>query len=257
MGAFNVLSAALTWPSTPVADSKITFQRATCNLSAATGKHLTSGGVTVTSPGLKSWTGTISGHLGTPAVGTSLTASIVNGYDTNVEGWTFQYNIAASTFYTDSSTSGWMDALPGAESWTASVLCKADDAEPLVAPGAAAAELVLTSSSGNTITGDAIATAVPIDVQIGQVMGVNISYEGTGTTAIAGTNNLVTAVDPLARLAASTLTIKAHEVGTTDVQYSGSAFITSLSLNATSSGLITYDLGYQGTGALTIDDPAV
>lgn len=258
MATFVVLSPQVTWTGTPVADSKITWQSATLNETAAAPSYLTTGGVTRVVPGLKQWAGTISGHLGTPGVNSALNVSMTDGYDTNVEAWTLQWNVAAVQSYTTADSDSWLSFLPGVESWSGTYTCKLDDAEPTVSPGDTAKELVLTSSSGNTITGDAIITNVNRDVRIGDIPAVQISFSGDSTLAIAGSNNFVAdATDPLVRYSASTLTIKGHEVGTTDVQWSGSAFPTQLSISCSTSTIGQYSIGYQGTGALTTADPAV
>ena len=49
-----------------------------------------------------------------------------------------------------------------------------------------------------------------------------------------------------------TLTIKN---GTQDYYWSGTAYITSMSMNAPNEGNVTYSVSFQGTGALTQTDP--
>lgn len=256
MAVFVVLSPAITWTGSPVADSKITWTQATINYNGPANSYLNTTGITRKVPDLTSWSGSITGHLGTPNTGAALAFSHSSGYATNCDSWTFTYNVAAEQ-YAVAGNGGVMSFLPGAESWTASATFKVDDDLPLVAPAATPASMVLTSSSGNTITGNATAVSVSAPFIIGGIPVATYNFEGDNTVAIAGSNNILADSTTIGRMAANTLTIKAHEVGATDVQYSGSAFWTQLTVTANTSGLITYGINFQGTGALTIADASV
>lgn len=257
MAKFVVATPDITWTGSPVADSKITWQQATINVQAGSNPYLSTTNIQRAVPDLKRWSGSLTGFLGTPVTGVALNVSMTDGYDDHVESWTLNHNVAEQLVYTSAESGGWMAALPSTPSWSGSYTCRVDDANPLVAPGDVAKELVLTLSSGNTITGDAIITDVSPVFQIGGIPVVTISFAGDDTLVVAGSNNITAAANPLVAMAANTLTIKAHEVGTTDVQYSGSAFFTQLSVTANTSGLVTYGINFRGSGALTIVDPAV
>lgn len=257
MAVFVCTSADVSsWTGSPVADSKITWQQFTLNYNAPANPYLTTSGIQTNVPDITDWSGSITGFLGTPNTGVALAISHTSSYASNCESWGFNYNVAEER-YVVAGNGGVASYLPGAESWTANATFKVDDAEPIVAPGLAPSSLVLTSSSGNTITGNATATSVSAPFIIGGIPQVTYNYAGSGTVAIVGSNNITAAASPLTKMSPATLTLKGHEVGTTDVQFEGSAFWTQLAITAATSGLIGYTINFRGTGALTISDPAV
>lgn len=256
MSTFIVLEdPSVAWPGTPFADSKITWQQAAINIQAATGSYLTAAAKTRRVPGLKQWSGTMNGFLGTPHVGSALAVSMTSGYDANVESWSLTWSAEPKLEYTSSDSDNWMSAKLGAESWSGSYGAKLDDSEGIVMPGAAAAELTLTLSSGNTLVGDAIVTAANPDLTIGEYGMANFSFEGDDTLAVTGSNNIATAIDPLTRLAASTLTITGATLNTTSLTYSGSALLTSMTISGSTSGMFTYAIGFTGSGACAASTP--
>lgn len=255
MAVFTVLDPVYTWSGSPIA--KMSIEQCVLNEQATSYSYVDTTGKTRTINGLKSWSGSFSGYLSTFDSGVALNVSMTNGYDTNVQSWGFTFNVSEEGVYTSSDSNGWMTYLPGVTSWTATYTAILDDDAPTVSPGATIAELILTSSSGNTITGDATVTGANRTLINGRFPAIVYTLAGDSEVAIVGSNNIVTAVDPLTRMAAGALSITGHEVGATDVTWSGNAFYTQLSLTANTGAATAYSMNFRGTGALTTADPSV
>ena len=256
MPAHIIASPTVTWSGSPIA--LMSFDQVTLNQTSGAAQYVTQANVNKALADLRSWSGTISGQLATPVTGQGLGVTYSTGYASHVESLSVTVNAAVEQFYTSSSSSRWMEALPSTLSWSGSYVALVDDDDPIIAVGADAtpAAMTFTISSSNTLAGSVVSTSIVSDIPVGRLHRVTVQVQGDGTLTAAGTGNIF-AAGAIAPMAAATLTIKAHEVGTTDVQYSGSAFWNQLTVNAATAGHIKSSIGFQGSGALTIADAAV
>ncbi len=110
--------------------------------------------------------------------------TLVGGYISNVKSWTLEYE-GEAVDSTDFASVGVRDFIPGLTSWRGTYNCSVDDTVILIAPGAAAAALVLTASAGRTYTGDAIVTNLAIAVTPEAINELVVSFQGTGILGIA------------------------------------------------------------------------
>lgn len=256
-GPFIVQSPSVTLSGSPIASNLITWQTATINETQGVADYLTTTNVNKRVNLLRSWTATLVGTLGTPISGATLGVTYATGYATLIESLGVTVTCEPKGYYTSSGSNNWMTFMPSTVRWNATYTALVDNDAPLIVVGAdaAPAEAVFQIATSNTLTGDVLSSSLQQSIPIGDYSRVTYAVEGDDTLTAAGTNNIISA-GAIAAMTPGTLTIKAHEVGTTDVQASGTAFWTSLSIQVQDSGLVNYTMQLQGSGALTRPDPA-
>lgn len=221
------------------------------------------------SPGLRSWSGSFSGRYRKAAALTGTTAAVAafTGSDTNaypaarVYGYTLSLTAPAYDV-TELSTSGVTDAAytPGLWSWSVTMQAFLDDGAALpntdaadawtTTPSALSLKLSEEGGTDNTIGGVGIITTYEYGHAIGNVATVNIVFTGKGNMTGAGTTNIVPS-GALVRPVADTLLLRMSN-GASDLESSGEAFLTGLTLSVPGPGAqIDVSGTFQGTGALT------
>ena len=112
--------------------------------------------------------------------------TLVGGYVTNSHRWNLDYvaDAVETTDFTVAAPTFPRTFIPGLSSWSGSYDCFADDAIPVVAPGGAAAAIVLQLVAAQTYTGDAIVTGVRPTTPLGEAAMVTVDFQGTGVLNI-------------------------------------------------------------------------
>lgn len=256
---FIVDAPIVTWPSSPIDSGSETclWQTATINQTGGTSSYLTQANLNASVPLLRSWAGTFSGHLGSPVNGAGLGITYGTGYATSVESFSVNITVDPKGYYSSSGTGSWQSFIPSTIKWSGSYTALVDEDLPIIAVGAdaAPASLTFTLSSGNTLAGTVLSSSVSNVMPVGDLSRVTVNVEGSGGLTAVGSNNILAAAAPITAQAASALSITARESGATDVTYSGNAFWTSLGLTVADNANIGFNVGFQGTGALTIATP--
>jgi hypothetical protein len=230
-----------------------------------------SSGVVATSmtAGLRSWAGSLAGRYrlgasmsGTTAAVVTFTGSNSNAYTANIYGYSLSMTAPAYDS-TALSTSGVIDSeyTPGLWSWSltmqawlddAAALPNTDDATSLVST-AAAIDLKLSEegATDNTIQGGGIISGYEWGHTIGSLATANITFTGSGVLTGVGASTNIIPAGAIVRPTAETLLVRMSN-GTSDLESTGSAFLTSLNLNVAGPGALVDVSGtFQGTGALT------
>lgn len=205
-----------------------------------------------------SWDATIKAYLAVPRIGTTglLTFTGMPTSTTVVNAKSWEVNITNTPADTTAFASGgvtYRTFIPTINAWSASAVCYLDDTTSLVAPGAAAAtatfKLFEDGATDATLTGDGFATQFGAPVKVGELTSVSYSIEGNGNlAATSGSTAWWLANATIALPVAGTLTLQS----TTGKTYAGSAFYKSLKFACMVDGVITLDIGVQGSGTLTI-----
>jgi len=117
------------------------------------------------------------------ASGVTGTVTLVGGYVTNVKAWTMDHN-ADMLDTTDFTSTGPRTFLGGLTQWSGSYTCNYDATVIAVAPGAAAAALVLTALTGQTFSGNAILESYSINASVEGTPEFTANFQGTGALAI-------------------------------------------------------------------------
>jgi len=200
------------------------------------------------------------GDVSTLAMGNAGTATFSGGYVTWIKGWTF--NVAATVHDITSFTGSAVTAKafrPGLLTFSGTFTCMVDSSTALVQtaiPSTAAASLVLTLSSTNTITVQAIATQLSVSAPIDGMQEVTYSWESddNGVTC-AGSDNIIPAGDfALPEWNAAGDGVPDRDIVFTlkngGLTYTAPAFWSSLSINCPVDGLITTSATIQIAGAV-------
>lgn len=194
-----------------------------------------------------------------PAHGNNGNVSFSGGYATHVREWTFNASatVVDITQFTGSAVTNRLYR-PGLLTVSGTFSAFVDSSTALVqtgVPSTSAAALVLTLSSGNTITVDAIATAMNVSVPIDGIQEVSYSWvTNDNTVAFAGTDNMIPAGD----LAIPEWNDAADGIPDRDLVFKlGSAqtitvpaFWSSLSITCPVDGMATTSVGIQCAGPL-------
>jgi len=114
------------------------------------------------------------------ASGVTGTVTFASGYVTNVKAWTLEYS-AEIHDTTDYTSTGARAFLGGLTSWRGTYTCNYDATQVAVAPGAAAAALVLTAMTGQTFSGNAILESVALTASVDGIPEAVCTFQGTGT----------------------------------------------------------------------------
>lgn len=238
-----------------------------CTLSISNNPQVTTGfasSLVATSriAGLAEWTVNISGIApkATPALGNLGTASFSGGYVSRVKSWQYTINSPAQDITAFEDGSGLYKVFkPGLLTVTGSFVCLVDSATLLKTPtlaGTAAAALVLTSQTSNTVTMDAITTAASIATPIDGPNEVTYSFEVSDNSIVfAGTTNLI----PAGTLALPEWDSDGDgnpDRNLTFQQSSGQvwvgpAFWESLGVSCNPQGVLAATIGVRGAGVLT------
>jgi len=119
--------------------------------------------------------------------GTGGSIAFPTGYTENVISWTVSWG-ADALDVTDmaDAASGHKGFIPGLEYWSGTFTCFLDDTTAIIGPGAAAASLTLTYSSGKSLGGNVIITDVAYDIPVDAPATVTFSFQGIGTPNIDG-----------------------------------------------------------------------
>jgi hypothetical protein len=201
-------------------------------------------------PGLREWSGTIAGHLGTSGTPASdgiggLVATAE--YDLLVRSWEISLTADALdvTNWTDLAAR-WKGYAPGIVRWSGTYEAIVDNATGIGIPPAASGAATFTLSSGNTWAGSIFSTQISAAVRVGDVNIARFAFRGTGDLTVTGSNAGM-AAGTIATPVASALVLTAY----TGRTYSGSAFWTSIRTTCNIGDAIKTSVDFQGTGALT------
>lgn len=218
---------------------------------------------TTATTGMAEWTVSVAGIApkATPAIGNAGTVTFSGGYVAHVKSWAYTITSAEAdvTSFAD-GTGKYKVYKPGLLTMTGTFTCFVDSATLLKEPtlaGVAAAALVLTSQASNTVTADAIATAMTVSTPVEGVNEVTYTFQVSDPSiAFAGTTNLVPATSALALPEYDSNSDGTPDATLTFQQsagqvWSGPAFWNSLAVNCDAQGLITTTIGIRGAGVLT------
>lgn len=204
-----------------------------------------------------SWSATIKGRLNPAKLGNTGIATFSGGYVTNIKRWKLDasWNPQDSTAM-DTSAVTTRSFIPGLLKWSGDYTCNTDSSTAIVAPGAAAAALVLkiAEDGANDVqfSGTAFATQAGVNVRIGSISETNYTFDGTGNlTSQAGSSVYSTflfANGTVTTPATGSLVLRAA----TGRTYTGSAFLSALSVSVSVDAVVEFDMTVQGSGALTI-----
>ena len=212
-------------------------------------------------PNLISWDGAIKCFLNPAKIGSSglLTFSGMPTSTSVVNCKSWEVTLNSTPQDVTAFASGGVTTrsfIPTIYNWQGTAQCYLDGTTALVAPGAAAASATLkVAEDGATdpgFTGNAFATQFGAPVKVGSTTLVNYSLRGTGDlTATVGSSTYATwwfAAAAIPLPVAGSLVLQA----VTSRTYTGSAFWKSLKISCMVDGVVTLDIGFQGTGALVI-----
>ena len=259
------------WAGTPntalVGSSNSSPAEFTLNLNApeADVTAFVSGGVNSRSylSTLIDWSGTIKCQMKPATIGSAGNITFagmpqVTGANINVGGWTLDLSAYTSPPVTAMAASAptYQAFIPGIYDWKASVKAWLDGTTPIVAPGGGAVSIALkVAEDGATdpgFTGNGFATQVGVPVKVGEVTELSYAIRGTGDlTAVAGASTWSAwwfAAGAIALPAAGSLVLQAA----TGRTYTGSAFWKSLKITCMLDEPVTLEIGFQGSGTLTI-----
>lgn len=217
-------------------------------------------------PGLRSWSGTISGRFsgsGTAEVGYLGGVTYASGYTYHIQGYKISVKSKALdiTAYDASATAaGWRQFRPGILEWSGSYDALVDSANAIVlptAPGTASASAVFTLTTGKTLTGNILPSQIGVSVPVGDLNKLAFSFVGDGAFTSAGTNSIF----PAAAVAIpdwdatgtdgipdTTLVFQAAASRT----FTGAAFWTGISITHAPGKYIDVEVTFQGSGALAV-----
>jgi hypothetical protein len=201
-------------------------------------------------PGLREWSGSIAGFLGTSGTPASdgiggLVATAE--YDLLVRSWeiTLTADALDVTNWTDLSAR-WKGYAPGIVRWSGTYEAIIDNATHIGIPAAAAGAATFTLSSGNSWAGNIFTTQIGAAVRVGDVNVARFAFRGTGDVTFTGSNAGVRA-GALATPEAESLVLTAYSGRT----YTGNAFWTSIRTTCNIGDAIKTSVDFRGTGALT------
>ena len=112
------------------------------------------------------------------ASGVTGTVTFTSGYVTNVKAWTLDYS-ADMLDITDYSSTGPRAFVGGLTSWRGTYTCNYDATAIVIAPGATAAQIVLTALTGQTFTGNAILESAALSASVDGLPEVVCTFQGT------------------------------------------------------------------------------
>lgn len=210
-------------------------------------------------PGLRSWGGSISGYLATPATGMlGSVATSGSEYVANVRSWDMALacNVVgdggdATPF---APTGGWMAKYPGLCTASGSFEALVDSSTTMVlctAAGSALSTLTFTLTTSQTFAASAMITAVDITETVGQLNVVKFNYEVSGDVTSAGSANVIPAASTIATPVEGSLVLKCHEAGASDKTLTGNAFWNRIGFKVTPTAVTSVEIGFTGNGALT------
>lgn len=259
MGAIVTTEAIVSsWTGSPVAASKIVDQSVSLNMPGNTPTFIDGSGVTQVLQGLRSWTFSTNGWIGTPIVCSAPSITFSGGYTTNLLGWDLTYTVpAVETTNASQTDTGnlWQSFAPGVPSWAGNIFFRVDDAEPGVAAAhAGPTSCTLGFDGSNTLAGSIVTNSLGETVRIGEVPAVQYGFQGGGALTAAGTNNIVGA-GAVAAMSPGEVVLKYGEAGSTDITRTGDAFFTSLAISCRINEVVSYNIAAQGTGPLAFSDP--
>lgn len=212
--------------------------------------------------GLADWTVSMSGIApkATPALGNLGTVTFTGGYVAQVKSWNYTINSPAQDITPFSAGSGLFKRYkPGLLTMTGSFVCLVDSATLLKTPtlaGTAAAALVLQSQTSNTVTADAIASAMNVSAPVDGINEVTYSFEvSDNSIVVAGSTNII----PAGTLALPEWDDDGDGVPDRDLTFqqssgqvwSGPAFWESIAVQCAVDGVITSTINARGAGVLT------
>lgn len=212
--------------------------------------------------GLTDWTVSISGIApkATPALGNLGTVTFSGGYVAQVKSWTYTLSSPAQDITPFAAGSGLYKRFkPGLLTVTGSYVCLVDSVTLLktsTLAGTAAAALVLQSQTSNTVTADAIASAMNVSAPVDGLNEVAYSFEvSDNSIVVAGSTNIIPA---------GTLALPEWDSngdGTPDrvltfqqssgQVWSGPAFWESITVQCAVDGVITSTITARGADILT------
>ena len=213
-------------------------------------------------PNLISWDGSIKCFMKPATLGSSglLTFS---GMPTstnvvNCKSWEVTLNSTPQdvTAFASGGTT-YRSFIPTIYNWKGTAQCYLDGTTSLVAPGAAAATATFKITEGGSpndpgFSGSAFATQFGAPVKVGSTTLVNYSLRGTSDlTAVVGSSSYTSwwfQAGAIPLPVAGSLVLQSVTTKT----YTGSAFWKSLKISCMVDGVVTLDIGFQGTGALVI-----
>jgi hypothetical protein len=208
--------------------------------------------------GLTEVSGTIQGKTSPTILGSTGLVTASGAYTTNVKSWTMELN--APPFETTAMTGAaqsFKSFIPGLISGTGSWTANVDGTTALVLPNTEVAsavfKLVENASNDHTLTCAIVTTDVSFGATVGELVEVTVGFSINGTITAAGTSGSglpapIFTAGSVAAPALGELVLRSA----TSRTYTGSAFWSSIRINVPVNDLVTYDIGFQGSGSWTI-----
>lgn len=198
------------------------------------------------------------GRLNPAKLGNTGSVTFSGGYVANVRSYRLNLNwdVLDSTSMSGSTVANRSFINAGILKWGGEYVARVDDTTALVLPGASAATLTLKVAEDGAndvqLSGSATATRLGAVVRIGQLAEANYSFVGSGDlTSQKGSSTYATflfADGPVGVPATGSLVLRSH----TGRTYTGNAFMSSMTIDVAVDGMIGIEIGFQGTGALTV-----
>lgn len=206
--------------------------------------------------GLRSWGGTFLSRLSTATHGAGNGSVTWSTYSTNVRAWrcTIEAEPAVTTDF--SATNRWATSRPSLIRAYGALECYTDDGAsvdiPLVgATDGSEASLTLQLASSNTLAGTASIFTVDGGASPRDDSLITLGFVFTGAVTAAGTSNFFPAGVIAIRDDPSSDTITLVHDSDNSKQMSGAAWWRSVTVNVDVNSLVTAEVAFVGTGALT------
>ena len=204
--------------------------------------------------GMRSWSGSISAFKKTIGIGNAGSITFSAGYTTLLRSWdvTFEADsFESSVFGSSATTASWMEHTPGLIRVSGSFEAIVDDTTAIAMPANSSepATLTLTIASGETFAFSAFTTRAAVQVATNQLNTVGYSFRGSGNVTVAASGDKM----PFDAGSSIAIPVEGELVlqAATSRTYTGNAFWKRVNVKCSPAGLVTTDIGFQGTGALT------
>lgn len=204
--------------------------------------------------GLRSWSGSMSGRRSTASIGSAGSVTFSPGYTANIKSFevVFECDQFDATILGSSATSArWREFLPGLIRVSGSYETYIDGTTALAPPagGSEPAPMTLALGSSESFAFSAFATRAAAAVATNAINTAAYSFRGSGdvTTTASGDAMVFDAGSSIATPGIGSLVLQAA----TSRTYTGDAFWRRIRISNPVDQLVTIDIDFQGTGALT------
>ena len=196
--------------------------------------------------GLKTWSGSISTRYQAAQIGAAGSVTYASGDVLNTNAW--QMSMASAAKETTAFGASVKSFIPSLLNWSGSYSGYYDGTTALTGLGVdppAAASFALDGT--RSLIGAITITSQSVSSSPAEVVTVQQGFKGSGALAGLGASGFFAASEVLIPVVGSL--VLSSSTGQT---FTGNAFWTSLTVVCPVAGLVTMEIGFQGTGALTI-----